>query len=982
MGHGVKITRGILLACVALVVHAGAASAACGDARVQASEAPQSAIEQAFSEALAHDYYADSAEQAVHWRSLLDQAREQGQVGVRWLVRGQTRLANTLEYSDQADAAQIEAQKALDLIAENGLQDTALEAHALIVMVTILTDNKQLDLAATMAARALMLSERLYGPQSALASLAHNAAGTLAYARGRYIEADREFGKAARLAEACQAPDNPAVVNQLASHAGTLFMIGQIEDALDEARRAANWAAEHLPEDSPLQTLALGNLGAVLITTGRYAEAEKALQRVVDLEATYQGESWYYRSISMSNYATVLSKLGRVEEAEALWLSAVELRRKATIGRDPTSASFPMRYAADAAQERGDLVLALERRGEAVRMMDEAVADDDSERARTHLEQAVTLLLAGQPEAALAEAEPAIAVLRGQYGKDDSRFMAAEIAYARILAANGRAAEGFALARSDAERLQSRLLDAATSRGDLVRFGPAFATSFATMTELALMTGHEDEAFRYLQLANMSDVVVVTNEVAARAAAADPHTSAQIRDFQDRLHRRQALDRENSFALSAGDSARAAELASEIAANDAQIARLERQLERLDPRLRQFGRPSPVPLEVYRRSLGAGEVLIAPMLLPDAVLAVVVSREGLFWKRSDVPRHRARAWIRAVRESVDPDSVQAIRGTPAPFAYAAARELYRVLLPDALVSTFASAPDFVYFARGELAGLPLGLLIADDAGLAAAETDPTQVAWLIRDHSVRVAPSLKSVENRTSARRRPARFLGVGAPLFAPTAGPVDLSDLAWLPGATGELEDLARVFGNARSTVLIGVEASETALRALPLRDYSVLTFATHGLAGGERVGLIEPALVLAPSPPADYAAAEQAASGALHDGLLTASEIMQLRLDADWVILSACNTAGGATAGAPIFSGLASAFIQAGARSLLVSHWPVRDDIAERIVVAAVREREQAAQSPARALQAAQRALVEGRWGREAAEPRLWAAMVLVEP
>jgi CHAT domain-containing protein len=94
---------------------------------------------------------------------------------------------------------------------------------------------------------------------------------------------------------------------------------------------------------------------------------------------------------------------------------------------------------------------------------------------------------------------------------------------------------------------------------------------------------------------------------------------------------------------------------------------------------------------------------------------------------------------------------------------------------------------------------------------------------------------------------------------------------------------------------------------------------FATHGLLAGEVRGVAEPALVLTPP----------ARGSAQDDGLLTASEIARLKLDADWVILSACNTAeGDGTPGAEAYSGLARAFFHAGARALLVSHWPVASE------------------------------------------------------
>ena len=117
--------------------------------------------------------------------------------------------------------------------------------------------------------------------------------------------------------------------------------------------------------------------------------------------------------------------------------------------------------------------------------------------------------------------------------------------------------------------------------------------------------------------------------------------------------------------------------------------------------------------------------------------------------------------------------------------------------------------------------------------------------------------------------------------------------------------------------------EATETNLKNTALDQSRVVAFATHGLVSGEIEGLAEPALVL--TPPA--IPTEQ------DDGLLTASEIAQLELDADLVILSACNTAAGKEVGAKGFSGLAKSFFYAGARSLLVSHWPVESNAAAQL-------------------------------------------------
>jgi CHAT domain-containing protein len=121
--------------------------------------------------------------------------------------------------------------------------------------------------------------------------------------------------------------------------------------------------------------------------------------------------------------------------------------------------------------------------------------------------------------------------------------------------------------------------------------------------------------------------------------------------------------------------------------------------------------------------------------------------------------------------------------------------------------------------------------------------------------------------------------------------------------------------------------------------------------------------------------------------DGYLTASEVTELKLDADWVILSACNTAAGdGSEGAPGLSGLARAFLYAGARNLLVSHWPVRDDVAARLTVDAIRRRQADPRlSRAEALQQAMRAIRDdpahdGAAGETWAHPNAWAPFSLI--
>ena len=147
------------------------------------------------------------------------------------------------------------------------------------------------------------------------------------------------------------------------------------------------------------------------------------------------------------------------------------------------------------------------------------------------------------------------------------------------------------------------------------------------------------------------------------------------------------------------------------------------------------------------------------------------------------------------------------------------------------------------------------------------------------------------------------------------------------------------------------------------------MLHFATHGTLASELRGTSEPGLILTPP--------EQASEQ--DDGYLSASEIAALKLDADWVILSACNTAAGGAADAEALSGMARAFLYAGARALLVSHWAVDSDATVKLVTRAVGEM---GRNPgvgrAEAMRRAMAALIET--GAAEAHPANWAPFVVV--
>jgi len=158
------------------------------------------------------------------------------------------------------------------------------------------------------------------------------------------------------------------------------------------------------------------------------------------------------------------------------------------------------------------------------------------------------------------------------------------------------------------------------------------------------------------------------------------------------------------------------------------------------------------------------------------------------------------------------------------------------------------------------------------------------------------------------------------------TVLPGESEALPRLEDTADELKAVAAKLGAPASDIHLRSAASETNVKHARLSDYRVVYFATHGLIAGDVKGLGEPALALTiPREPSD-----------LDDGLLTASEVAQLKMNADWVVLSACNTMAGDKPGAEALSGLARAFFYAGTRALLVSHWAVESDAATRLTTA----------------------------------------------
>jgi len=776
-------------------------------------------------------------------------------------------------------------------------------------------------------------------------------------------------------------PNEENRASWIANHnalASALTSDGQIEDALAATRVAAALAEKYLPAQHRGIAITLANLAAALNAAGRFGEGELVARHALDIDVKYRGKTHVDTAGSMRTLSISLAGEGQPVEAEAVLMAAAEIYRAAGDTVAPRTPATMLLDAAVMARGRGDGAAADARTTAALALLTKRLKGDEIIEARALAGSALGRLNAGDATAALPLIDAAVAGFASLSPAHPQRADA-EVLRGLVLVRLGRTADGYAAVKPAVAAIEAALLASASPSAELINLAPAYARSFARFAAIALAAGDDDAGFRGIQLANLSELAITNSAVAARAATGDAGVTALARTVQDGVVHRARLDRERSFAL--GKSA------TEVARLDAAITALDRdnaaaraELDRRFPSYAALSRPLPVGLGETRRGLGAEQALLLPLTLDDGLISVVVTQAGLRWERSAMGSAAVAAAVDRLRAATDADNDTATAFPAAP-AYA----LYQALLPTTLRAALPRRADLSLYGGGALSRIPLGMLLTAPRGATLAPKDFARAPWLIRQHSIEVAAMLTLAGGISTAAATSADFAGIGAPSLAPATtalaasggahsllrgGVADLATLRTmpsLPAAATELRAIGAALQPATTLLLLGDDATETRVKTEDLSRFGVIAFATHGLVGGD-ASVPEAALVLTPP----------VSGTSLDDGLLTASEISALRLNADWVVLSDCDSAGAGNGAAPTYSGLARAFFQAGSRSLLVSMWPIRDDFAARLTVATLAASRHL--SKARALQHAELTMIaDAQPG--VANPAAWASFVLLE-
>ena len=822
--------------------------------------------------------------------------------------------------------------------------------------------------------RSVAIFEKALGPEHPQVARVLNNLAELYLAQGRRLLAEQPLLRSVAIWEKALGPQHPDLAKALANLAALHQKNGKPAAAEPLHKRSLAILEAALGPEHPGVASAINNLAGFYQAQGQFAAAEPLYRRSLAIVEKALGPPHPGTALALNNLASLYQAEGKPEEARPLYERSLAIYKTA-LGEDHPSVATALANLATLSFDRKDWAQA------------------------ASLWQQSTALMEHRAMPVSAFAEPPSTSRREDAPVRLSAYFRGLIKAAWRSAGPMRAAPPDLIRSMFLKAQWSTQSDAAGAMAQMAARGVKGSTKLAGVIRDRQDLLQEWQARSIIQLAAFS------RPPEKRNADAEAANSARLQDIAARIR--------------------------EI---DAKL-----KVDFID--YTELASPEPVSIEDLQGDLDAGEALIlfldteAFTPTPEETFVWVVTKTDVRWFRSKLGTPSLEREVAALRCGLDyegsweidnsrcpaltrSDYTDADRqaGQPLPFDLARSHALYKELLGPA--EDLIKGKSLLVVPSGPLAQLPFQVLASEAPEPSATGAEALGRAhWLIRDHALSVLPSassLKTLRRRAKPTEASRPMIGFGNPLLdgsaedegraktaiSNTTCPVKVSSVSGLsrgipPIATGggpaeiaaqlrgapplpetadELCAVAKELGAAPSDIYLGARATIPELMRLNeeglLTAYRIVHFATHGAVSGEISGRGEPGLIMTPP---DKATADD-------DGYLPVSKIEDLKLDADWVILSACNTAAGGYEGAEALSGLARAFFYAGARALLVSHWSVNSGVTVKLITGAMtRLAADKTTGRAEAMRQSMLALVEQGTPQEA-HPASWAPFVLV--
>jgi tetratricopeptide (TPR) repeat protein len=833
---------------------------------------------------------------------------------------------------------------------------------------------------------------------------------------GRFVEAEPLLKRALDIQEKIAGPNHPDVAKSLTNLAELHRLTGRYARAEPLQRRALEIQEKVLGTDHPHVGVTLNNLALTYFSWGRFEDALPLYQRSVVVQEKALGKDHPQVALGLNNLGLTYMRLGRYAEAEPVLKRALAIREKVLPKDHP-----------DIGQSLGNLAAAYRYAGrpaEGLPLLQRAVAIMEKNFGPDHLSVTYSLTATANADIALkryAEGEPfarrSLAIRQKVLGADHTDVASVLKTLAQISLGANRILPAADFSR-EAVQVAVRALkngDVTTLGFDVASLREYFDVHLAVLYRAAAdgVAGGDAvaEAFEIAQWANQSAAATALNQMAARTSAGNDALAAIIRKQQDEAAELRSLDKslltEVAKRADQRDPKREASVRQRRQELEGELVRASAQISTEFPDYADLVSPKPLSLPDAQRLLAAGEALVLFHVSDVGNYVWAVTPDRIEWREINLSRAELNDAVQKLRASVEKVEIPE-RSMARAFDLELAHSLYSALLGP-VEPVLADKAHLIVVNSGALTSLPLHLLLTDKPSGKPSLRDPysayRSAPWLMRRHAVTVLPSVPSLKVRAASFIAPQPFFGFGDPILGPSQAPsggvrsrgaqapsvsyrrlfreghVDLDRLndefskVPLPESADELREIAKVFGAPQTVVRLGKDATERAVKTTQLERYRIVHFATHALVAGETAkytDMAEPALVFTPP----QVPSEE------DDGLLTSSEIAAtLKLNADWVILSACNTADGDKPGAEALSGLARAFFYAGAKSLLVSNWYLDTKAAVQLTTRTIQAMEQEkTMLPAEALRRAMLEFVDSPKNIDDPYPGVWAPFMVV--
>ncbi len=456
----------------------------------------------------------------------------------------------------------------------------------------------------------------------------------------------------------------------------------------------------------------------------------------------------------------------------------------------------------------------------------------------------------------------------------------------------------------------------------------------------------------------------------ARSAIRDPKISELARRSQDTEMRLKAMETALSNHLSIPVNQQDSQVLAGLRVSIKHLREaqdvIQKEVKKASPEYAQISHPSPVDPMKLKDALKEKESLIYIYSAVNRSFVWAISKnKDLIYASIPVGVREIEKKVRVIRDTLDPD-FDLLEDIP-DFDHHLGYQLFETFL-NPIREGWKDAEELIIVVSGPLGQIPFSVLptkpvlMKEDKELLFESH--RRIPYLIRSYAITRSPALSSfiaLRSHTPKTSNRAAFAGFGNPIFnmekatesvlknsteisnrgrklkvrgirVSSMGNLDNSDelssqlkhLQPLPDTQDEILSIAESLGaKNKGSVFLGKDASEHRVKNMDLSDRKVIAFASHALIPGDLDGLDQPAIAM--SAPTGQNKDE--------DGLLTMEEIFGLQLNADWIVLSACNTAAGEGKGKEAVSGLGRAFFYAGSKALLVSMWPVETTSAKKL-------------------------------------------------